>query len=53
MLFIDRLSESNLADIRDELEELEWEFRSNRERGLVPDEKQVVARLAELEKLRT
>jgi len=53
VLFIDRLSETKLADIRDELTELQWQFRSNQERGLAPNEVQVAARLTQLEKLRT
>lgn len=53
MLFIDRLSATALASIREELEDLELEFAGDRSRGLVPDDGQIAARLAELEALRT
>ena len=52
-LFIDRLSPSNLMSIKDELTELEEEFASERQRGLIPDDRQIVSRLVELESLRT
>ncbi len=51
-LFIDRLSPSNLAAIRDELLELEMEFSGDRQRGLIPDDQHITTRLSELEALR-
>jgi peptide deformylase len=52
-LFIDRLSPSHLANIRDDLLALEAEFRGDRQRGAIPDDLQIAARLTELERLRT
>jgi peptide deformylase len=51
-LFIDRLSPTSLAMIRDKLEALEREFFGNRQKGLIPDDQQITSRLAELESLR-
>ncbi|HOM17306.1 MAG TPA: peptide deformylase [Thermoguttaceae bacterium] len=53
VLFIDRLSETALAAVREKLLELEQEFRTNRRLGLVPDDRQIAARWASLEGLRT
>jgi peptide deformylase len=53
MLFIDRLSPSHLLNIREELLALEAEFSGERERGVMPDDRHIAARLAELERLRT
>jgi peptide deformylase len=52
-LFIDRLGPSNLAAIREALDELVAEFEGERQRGVIPGDPQIVARLEELEKLRT
>ena len=52
-LFIDRLSDAALADLRDGIEELEMKFSGQRSRGTMPDDAAIAARLAELEKLRT
>jgi len=52
-LFIDRLSPTQLAEVRDQLEEFEIVFQSQRECGEVPSDEQIVARIAELEQLRT
>lgn len=52
-LFIDRLGPAQLAAVRGKLEEFEWAFQSRRETGELPDEEQLAARLAELERLRT
>jgi peptide deformylase len=52
-LFIDRLSPSALADIGDDLLALESEFNGQRQRGAIPDDVQIAAQLAELERLRT
>jgi peptide deformylase len=52
-LFIDRLSPANLANIRDDLLSLEAEFNGERQRGVIPNDQQISARLTELERLRT
>ena len=52
VLFIDRLTPSHLAAIRPALEELELEFTGQRQRGAIPDDQQITARLVELEGLR-
>ncbi|MGD0896944.1 MAG: peptide deformylase [Thermoguttaceae bacterium] len=49
VLFIDRLTPSHLAAIRPALEELELEFSGARQRGVIPDDQQITARLTELE----
>ena len=53
VLFIDRLSRSNVLDIKEDLEELEVEFLHDRRLGLVGTDQQIAARLAELEAART
>jgi len=53
MLFIDRLTPSQLADLRDDLEEFEIDFTSKREVGEMPSEEQMAVHLHELERLRT
>jgi len=52
-LFIDRLPEPVLADLRDDLNELEAKFAGQQSRGTMPDNTAIAARLLELEKLRT
>jgi len=52
-LFIDRLAPTQLAEVRDQLEEFEIVFQSKRDCGEMPSDEQIVARIAELEKLRT
>ncbi len=52
-LFIDRLSPSHLVNIKDDLLALKAEFDGERQRGVMPDDSQIAARLAELERLRT
>jgi peptide deformylase len=52
-LFIDRLSPTQLAAIRDKLEEFELVFRSRIETGEMPSADQIAARLRDLELLRT
>jgi peptide deformylase len=52
VLFIDRLTPGNLAAIRPELAELELEFSGQRQRGAIPDDQKITARLVELEGLR-
>lgn len=53
VLFIDRLSPAQLAEIRVDLEEFEIDFQSKRDVGEMPSDEQIVSRTAELEKLRT
>ncbi len=53
VLFIDRLGPSALASVKDELSELESQFAGDQQRGMIPDDQQIAARLAELETLRT
>lgn len=53
VLFIDRLASTVEASIRDKLVEFEQEFVSRRERGEIPGDAEILARLGELEALRT
>ena len=53
VLFIDRLTPAAAAAVKDALAEFELDFQSRREVGEVPTDEQIVARLAELESLRT
>lgn len=53
VLFLDRLSEGNLANIRHLVEEFEVDFQSRLSTGEAPTEEQVAQRLAELEAERT
>jgi peptide deformylase len=52
-LFIDRLSPAALLSVKKALEDLELEFEGDQQRGFYPAEGQILARLAELESLRT
>jgi len=52
-LFIDRLSPTSQLAVKESLADLVRQFNSDRHRGLIPDDNQIAARLAELEKLRT
>ena len=52
-LFIDRLTPPALADVRNDLEELELDFASRRGTGEIPSDEAIAARLAALERLRT
>jgi peptide deformylase len=52
-LFIDRLGPTQLAGLRDKLEEFELVFQSRVETGELPQPEQLAARLRELERLRT
>jgi peptide deformylase len=52
-LFIDRLSPTELAAVKDRLYEFELAFRSKRETGELPSDEAIAARLRELEELRT
>jgi peptide deformylase len=49
VLFIDRLTPANHLAIKDALAELEKEFSGQQRRGAIPDQQQIIARLAELE----
>ncbi len=53
ILFIDRLSPSVMLSVKQELTDQELEFQGSRERGAIPADPQIAARLAELESLRT
>ncbi len=53
VLFIDRLGPMARLALKDELEEFEIEFADRRQRGEIPDDERISARLAELEELRT
>jgi peptide deformylase len=53
ILFIDRLSPAARMDIQHSLDDMEREFYGDRERGFIPDDQEIAARLAELEALRT
>ena len=53
VLFIDRLASTVELSIRDKLAEFEQEFAGRRERGEIPSDEEIFARLAELEALRT
>ncbi len=53
VLFIDRLSPTTLLSLKDSLEEFEIEFADRRQRGEIPNDERISARLTELEELRT
>ena len=53
MLFIDRLGPTQLAAMRDKLEEFELVFQSRLETGELPGTAQIATRLRDLENLRT
>lgn len=53
VLFIDRLSPTGQLALKQELRDLEQRFVRQRERGEIPSDEEIVARLVELEKLRT
>ena len=52
-LFIDRLGPSQLAAVRDKLEEFELVFQSRLETGELPEPEKLASRLRDLERLRT
>jgi peptide deformylase len=52
VLFIDKLSPTALLASKESLEEFELHFSHQRQRGEIPDDAAIAARLAELEKLR-
>jgi peptide deformylase len=53
VLFIDRLTPTNQLKVKEDLADLEREFQGDRQRGLIPGDDRLLARLAELEQLRT
>lgn len=53
ILFIDRLSPTGKAEIKQALEELELEFYGDRRRGVIPEDGLITSRLSELEAART
>jgi peptide deformylase len=52
-MFIDRLPTAKQLEVRDEVQEFEIQFASQRERGEMPSEVETKRRIEELEKLRT
>jgi peptide deformylase len=52
-LFIDRLSPTQAAAVREQLEEFELVFRSQRQTGEMPSDEAIASRLNDLERLRT
>jgi peptide deformylase len=53
ILFIDKLTPTQKIAAREQIEELEIEFAQLRERGEIPDDAAIAARISELESLRT
>jgi peptide deformylase len=53
VLFIDRLSPTVQADVRDKVEEFRIEFEQRRSLGEIPSDAEVAKQIAALEKLRT
>ena len=53
VMFIDRLTPTQLMDLRDKLEDFRMEFAQRRELGEIPDDAKILSTLSELEKLRT
>jgi len=51
--FIDRLSQSGMLSVKEPLGDLEQQFEGDRQRGVIPDDAEIAARLAKLEQLRT
>ncbi|QGJ72239.1 Peptide deformylase [Planctomycetales bacterium 10988] len=52
-LFIDRLGETQLLELKDQLEEFNIEFKHNQESEAIPSPEEIEARLRELEAART
>jgi peptide deformylase len=50
--FIDRLSQTAVIAIKEELEELKTIFTSNQQRGLIPQDTEIIHELKKLERLR-
>jgi peptide deformylase len=53
IVFIDRLSPAALLSVKQVIADLELQFQGDRQRGVVPADPQIFARLTELEQLRT
>jgi peptide deformylase len=53
VLFVDRLSPTVEASLREKLAELERDFAGRRDRREIPSDQEILARLLELEALRT
>lgn len=53
VLFIDRLSPTARLAVEETLDDFREQFAGQRERGEIPDDEQIQARLAELERART
>jgi peptide deformylase len=53
VLFIDRLSAAAALSVKQKLLDLELQFQGDRQRGVIPQDPQILARLSELEQLRT
>jgi len=53
IMFIDRLGPAALLSIKQLLQDLEVQFQGDRDRGVIPQDPQIFARLTELEQLRT
>jgi peptide deformylase len=53
ILFIDRLSPTAMLSIKQELSDLAVEFEGDRQRGIIPEDREIAQRLTELEGLRT
>jgi peptide deformylase len=53
ILFVDRLSSTGEITVKEPLQEFELNFASRRRLGEIPNDEEIAARLAELERLRT
>jgi peptide deformylase len=53
VVFIDHLTPANRLKVKEALADLEREFQGDRQRGLIPTDERLLARLSELEQLRT
>jgi peptide deformylase len=53
ILFVDRLSPANLLAVKEALQDMEAAFSGERQRGLIPNDQLIAARLSELEMART
>jgi peptide deformylase len=53
LLFIDRLSPTGMLSVKQSLSDLELEYEGDQQRGVIPGDLKIAARLVELEQLRT
>jgi peptide deformylase len=53
VLFIDRLTPAAMLSVKQKLLDLELQFEGDRQRGVIPEDPKIFARLSELEELRT